>query len=109
MATGVNIQGQVTSSGTAVSGATVSLENTGTGATQTAVTSDQGGYTFTNVADGTYELIATKDGYAGATGSVTVSSGTASLSPAPVTRSAANTQKDSLSLGLSFSAVQSSF
>jgi hypothetical protein len=108
MATGVNIQGQVTSGGTGASGATVSLASTGTGATQTAVTDDQGGYTLTNVADGSYELTATKDGYEGASGSVTVGSGTASLSPA-LTRSAANTQKDSLSLGLGFTAVQASY
>ncbi len=113
MASGVNIQGQVTSGGAAVSGATVSLVSSGTGATQTAVTDDQGGYTLSNVADGSYELTATKDGYEDATGSVTVSDGTASLSAAPTAEfseeSAANPPRDTLSLSLGFTATQVSY
>lgn len=112
MATSVNIQGQVTSGGAGVSGATVSLVSSGSGGTQTAVTDDRGGYTLSNVADGSYELTASKDGYGDAMGSVTVSNGTASLSPAPTAQfkeSAANTQKDTLSLSLGFTAVEASY
>jgi uncharacterized protein YfaS (alpha-2-macroglobulin family) len=114
MATSSTISGQVTdkSSGAAVSGATVSLVSSGGGGTQTAVTDDQGGYTLSNVADGSYQLTASKDGYEDATGSVTVSNGTASLSPAASAdykASAANTTKDSLSLGLGFTAVEASY
>ena len=114
MATSVNIQGQVTSGGAGVSGATVSLVSSGSGAAQTAVTDDQGGYTLSNVADGSYDLTASKDGYEDATGSVTVSDGTASLSPAPTAefseeKSVTDPPKDTISLGLSFTATQVSY
>jgi hypothetical protein len=50
-------------SGGVLPGATVTLTNTGTGATQVAVTSERGGYVFSGVFPGTYSLRVELEGF----------------------------------------------
>lgn len=59
-----SLVGTVTdSSGAAVPGATVTITQVETNQTRDTVASDVGGYTFTNVAAGTYEVVATLEGF----------------------------------------------
>ena len=51
-------------SGGVIAGAKVQLTNTGTNAVRVTVTSDTGGYVFSNLAIGTYKLEVTKEGFA---------------------------------------------
>jgi protocatechuate 3,4-dioxygenase beta subunit len=58
------IRGQVTdSTGAVVPGATLTLANTGTGASRTTKSLDNGAYAFESIAIGTYKLKALKDGF----------------------------------------------
>lgn len=70
-----NLQGTVTDpSGAVVSGATVTLVNTETNRTQTATTSDDGFYRFSQLAPGTYNVTAEQQGFSKTTiDSVTIS------------------------------------
>ena len=59
-----SVLGVVTdSSGAVVAGASVSLRNVGTGTSVREVTDETGQYNFRNVAVGTYELTASKEGF----------------------------------------------
>jgi protocatechuate 3,4-dioxygenase beta subunit len=52
-------------SGGVLPGATVTLTNAGTGATQVAVTNERGGYQFTGLFPGTYSLKVELEGFRG--------------------------------------------
>lgn len=59
-----SLVGTVTdSSGGAVPGATVTIKQVETNQTRETVANEVGGYTFTNVAAGTYEIVATLEGF----------------------------------------------
>lgn len=61
---GSGIQGVVTDgSGSAVPGATVDLTNTGTNASQQTTTNDSGLYQFSNLSQGTYQIVVTQSGF----------------------------------------------
>jgi hypothetical protein len=56
------------SSGASVAGATVTLKNSGTNATQTFVTGNGGNYGFTNIIPGTYSVSVSRTGFESFTG-----------------------------------------
>jgi carboxypeptidase family protein len=51
------------SSGASLEGVTVAISNSGTGDTSTTTTDREGDFSFASLADGTYDLTATKSGY----------------------------------------------
>ena len=62
--TTATISGRVTdASGAAVAGAEIQVKNTGTGATQTALTDEQGRYTLADLLVGDYDLHVSKAGF----------------------------------------------
>ena len=64
-----SVVGTVTdSSGASVTGATVTVKNTGTNATQTFVTGNGGNYGFTNIIPGTYSVSVSQKGFESFTG-----------------------------------------
>jgi Carboxypeptidase regulatory-like domain len=62
--TTATISGRITdASGAAVTGAEIQVKNTGTGATQTALTDEQGRYTLADLLVGDYDLHVSKAGF----------------------------------------------